>query len=67
MNLIELYKQIGLMITADPRKCDYEVVIPNNKPSVGPIAATGISGIFPGIDWDRGKIFIYPEYKMTEL
>lgn len=46
---------------------DWEIVIPNNKSSMGPKSVTKVQGIDIGFDHNRGKIFIHPEVKMTEL
>lgn len=43
-----------------------EVVIPNNKRSMGPIGTTKVTGIYQGIDWNSGYLIICPEVKMEE-
>jgi len=45
---------------------DLEVVIPNNKPSMGPISTTKIKSASQGIDWENGLFVIIPEIPMIE-
>lgn len=37
---------------------DDEVVIKISSPSIGPACVESISGVSPGIDWDRGKLIL---------
>lgn len=45
---------------------DLEVVIPNNKPSMGPISTTKIKSASQGIDWENGLFVLRPEVPMIE-
>lgn len=67
MTVLELYNQLAAMLAHSATYGDYKVVIHNNKPSVGPQSVTKVTNILPGIDWDRNKMFIIAERKMTEL
>jgi len=42
--------------------CDMscELVIKVEKPSIGPLATVPVKSIGPGIDWDNGKVIIWP-------
>lgn len=44
---------------------DLEVVIPDNRPSVGPISTTKVFSAGSGFDWNSGYFIIYPEHKLT--
>ena len=46
-------------------KEDQVLEIRTFDPSVGPSAAVGITSIHPGIDWDRGRIMIYPDVPLV--
>ena len=39
---------------------DDEIVIHLKEPSVGAAVAEAIKGIYPGIDWDSGRLMIEP-------
>jgi hypothetical protein len=45
---------------------NFEVVIPNNKPSIGPLSVTKVMWANPLFDWDYGRFIITPENKMIE-
>lgn len=67
MTLGELHKIIDAQISHHPEARAWQVVIPNNKPSVGPRACTLVTQAIGGIDWDKGKFFLFTEFKMQEL
>lgn len=64
MKLKELKESISRL---DERYDELEVVIPNNKRSMGPIGTTKVTGIYQGIDWNSGYLIICPEVKMFEI
>lgn len=64
MKLIELKELIDFQVAHHPEANEWDVVIPNNRPSVGPRACTHVTQVGGGIDWDKGKFFIFPEDKM---
>lgn len=63
MTLKELKESISRL---DESYDELEVVIPNNKRSMGPIGTTKVTGIYQGIDWNSGYLIICPEVKMEE-
>ena len=65
MTIIEL-KKIVDYYCENERNHDLEVVIPNHKPSLGCIGATGVRHVQKGIDWDSHRLFIFPKVEMTE-
>lgn len=44
-----------------------EIEIRVHNPSVGPCRGTKVKGIGMGIDWDKGRLFIYPEKHLVEV
>lgn len=59
---------VGELIKALKRHDDEQVVeILVHNPSVGPSRGTGIKCICGGIDWDKGRLFIYPEKHLVEV
>ena len=68
MNLLELKKRIDAVLSTERIPADeIEVVIPNNKPAVGPTSATTVKSAGKGFDWNRGRFFIKPEVDMVEM
>lgn len=68
MTLADLQKRINAALSTEKISAEeIEVVIPNNKPSLGSSSATAVSGAFKGLDWDKGKFFIKPEVDMIEM
>lgn len=49
------------------RKMDWEVCIPIEEDAhLGGTACTNVKSISVGFDWDRGRIFLIPEDKLTK-
>lgn len=67
MKLRELKELIDFQVAHHPEANEWEVVIPNNKPSIGPRSVTRIAQAGGGIDWDKGKFFLFPEDRMCLL
>ena len=67
MTIRELKERVDLIISRLKDNEDLDVVIPNNTPSMGPIGATSVKGVQSGFDWNKGRLFIYPEKEMTNL
>ncbi len=44
-----------------------EIEIRVRNPSVGPCRGTRVKSVGMGIDWDRGRLFIYPEKHLVEV
>ena len=44
-----------------------EVEIRVHNPSVGPSRGTQVKTIQSGIDWDKGRVFIYPDKHLVEV
>lgn len=63
MTLRELKESISHL---DESYDELEVVIPNNKRSIGPIGTTKVTGLYQGIDWNSGYLIMCPEVKMEE-
>ena len=59
-------EQLMEMTRVNKRSWDYEVVIPNSIPSMGPRATVNVKYVNPGFDWDSGKFFIVPEHAMIK-
>ena len=67
MNLLELKKRIEAALSTERIPADeIEVVIPNNKPSMGATSATKVRTADKGFDWNTGMFFINPEVDMVE-
>ena len=66
MTLKELKEKIDGIYNNSEQYHDWEIVIPNNKISMGAKSATRVNGIGVGFDWNKGKIFISPEHKLIE-
>ena len=58
---------IDRLSNLEKRWGDLEVRIITNEPSVGWSSSVGIDGIYAGIDWDKGKIFIYPAKELEAI
>ena len=58
-NIIDVYIAEGLG--------DAFVFVALNEPSVGPIRTTEITELYPGFDWDSGKILITTKDKICRL
>lgn len=56
---------LSQMIESGIVKEDQVLEIRTFDPSIGPSAAVGISSIHPGIDWDHGRIMIYPDVPLV--
>lgn len=67
MTIEGLHKILSDILSLHPKSKDNIVCIPNNNPSIGPIAVTKIKSAHQGIDWDVKKFFLIPETKMVEL
>lgn len=67
MKLRELQKQIEWALSHLKEEDDLEVVIPNNKDSVGRISCTKVGYASSGFDWESGLFIISPEKRMTEI
>ena len=46
---------------------DGEVVIKLSDPSIGPMAMCSIKSVGQGIDWEKGKIIIWPKTNLVSL
>lgn len=46
---------------------DMVVEIYVKNPSVGPSRGTNLKGIGRGIDWDKDRLFIFPEKMLVEV
>ena len=66
MKLSELKERVDHAMK-DGKNYDLVVCIPNNKPSMGPLATTEIKWCGQGIDWDHDKFFIWPVEEMTNV
>lgn len=44
-----------------------EIEIRVHNPSVGPCRGTKVKSVGMGIDWDKGRLFIYPEKRLVEV
>ncbi len=62
MILSELKKQVDFL--CDTGYGDNSVLVTLSEPSIGSRAATGITGIHSGIDWERGQVRISTEKKI---
>ena len=59
---------VGEMIKALKRYDENtEIEIRVHNPSVGPCRGTRVKSIGMGIDWDKGRLFIYPEKHLVEV
>jgi len=67
MTLQQLADIINEILSHDPRAGAHKVVIPNHKPSIGPISVTEVSSVHNGFDWSHGKFFINPVNRMKEI
>jgi hypothetical protein len=45
---------------------DLQLVVKTNDPCIGPSSAVNVKAISCGIDWDKGRILIYPEKNLYE-
>ena len=63
MKLKDLKIAIDSLIEANPHNSELEVVIPNNKPSIGAESATKVHMAYNGFDWDGHLFFILPVNK----
>ena len=61
MRLQELYDRIGSQLKINRDAKEWEVRIKTANPSIGPMSSDGVYSAGPGIDWDHGKYFIFPE------
>lgn len=61
MSLEELHQTLGKILSVRPRIKDWEVCIPIKQRTMGGTPHVKVKSIFPGIDFDNGKIFFYPE------
>lgn len=62
MILSELKKQVDFL--CDNRHGDNLVLVTLSESSIGSRAATGITGIHAGFDWERGQVRISTEKKI---
>lgn len=62
MVLLELKKQVDFL--CDNGHGDYPVLVTLSESSIGSRAATGITGIHSGFDWERGQVRISTEKKI---
>lgn len=62
MILSELKKQVDFL--CDTGHGDNLVLVTLSESSIGSRAATGITGIHSGIDWERGQVRISTEKKI---
>ncbi len=67
MTLRELKKRVdAAVLRLHHEEDDFEVVIPNNKPSMGARSMTRVSSAGQGFDWENEYFIINPEVKMQE-
>lgn len=54
----ELYYALGEYLKANPSLEDIEIEIVTSDPSIGPVSAVTCAAIYPGFDWDAGRLLI---------
>lgn len=62
--IIKEFKQ--LLSAAGSQYDDYRSVIRENRSSLGALATIEVKSMGFGIDWDHGKLIIYPDKPMIE-
>ena len=66
MTLSECHNLLHSYIMDNSRtNADRELVIQLSAPSIGCCASVGVKEIYPGIDWDQGRVLIVPEQKIV--
>lgn len=61
MTLEKLHEVVTKILETRPKCKDWEVVIAVKANSMGGTPNIGAERIHPGIDFDRGKVIIYPK------
>ena len=67
MTVDELIDRLQMLRMMDPKCGQNNVVIPVQGGGFGSTPCVEVSGVYQGIDWDRGKLFLYPVNKLDRL
>lgn len=65
LTVLELYQTLGRLIDSNNIDPDQTVEIRTADPAMGPHAGMGICAVYPGFDWDQGRLFLIPERELV--
>lgn len=61
---VEFYNVLGSILESNPELKNKTLEIKVNDPAIGPVAAVSCDGVYPGFDWDAGRIIIYSKERI---
>ena len=68
LTIVELHRDLTALLAAQPQLGNVPAVIPlvSSTTRIGAHAVTGLRAVAPGIDWDAGKVFLWPATPVGE-
>jgi len=55
----EFYNILGEILKNNPNLNDVSIEVKTSDPAIGPVSAVKCAGVYPGFDWDDGRILIH--------
>lgn len=67
MKCKDFYDQLSHILLTNPNLCEQELEIKVNGNTFGPAPAVVCNGIYPGFDWDQGRLLLLAEEPIMKM